>query len=122
VPAKDNPTVAARFDQLRPVSRVAPTYPEKFRQLRLESTVYSKLLIDPSGDVTQVNGKAYVEPTLPEQFDYREPGSSQPTRTQNVQLFAETAERALYRWKFPPATGAAGEPRVYCAVSKFLVS
>lgn len=106
---KDTLPSTRRFEQLRPVSSVAPVYPEMLRANGLEGTVYSKLTIDASGAVTQVSPKGYAEAV------------SDPARNEELaQAFARAAERALWRWTFPAAAGT--EPRVFCAVSRFLLS
>jgi len=67
-------------------SRVAPTYPEIAKRLRISGVVHLEVTVDPSGKVTDVK-----------------PVSGN-------HMLSPAAEEAVRRWKFVPGTGIATVP------------
>ncbi len=67
-------------------SRVAPTYPEIAKRLKIAGTVRLEVTVDPSGKVTDVKSVS------------------------GNHMLTPAAEEAVRRWKFVPGTGIATVP------------
>ena len=80
---------AVRLEEFMPLRHDDPIYPVSMRRAGTEAVVYTRLRVDPAGDVTSVEPRAYPARGATREFEHE-------------------VIRALSQWKFPPPP--AGHP------------
>jgi TonB family protein len=73
---------AVRLEEFMPLVRDDPVYPASMRRAGAEAVVYTRLRVDPAGNVTSVEPRAYPAGAATREFEHE-------------------VIRALSQWKFP---------------------
>jgi outer membrane biosynthesis protein TonB len=73
---------AVRLEEFMPLERDDPVYPPSMRRAGAEAVVYTRLRVDPAGNVTSVEPRAYPAGGATREFEHE-------------------VIRALSQWKFP---------------------